>query len=106
MSSPFEDAFADLLDAQDEARGRTVRITVNGVPYRGIMADITSDEIAAAGGIAESGGFKCQILVSAFNVAPATYDPISTEDSLPLQVLSVNRINEVFEITAGDPLAR
>lgn len=98
------DAWEELYTAQTEAVGE-IRATVNGTNARAIITEVALDEIFAAGGLAEGGGFTLQMLASDFAVEPPKFTPVLARGQ-NLQVLGVNNNGGILYITSGDPVAK
>ncbi len=65
------DGFEGLLDAQEEAFGERMKATVGAVTDKdALVEELTYDEIIAAGGVGESGGFRIQMRKSDFVLTP------------------------------------
>jgi hypothetical protein len=102
--SILTDAFQHLLNARERVVGVREKVKLNGVDVDALVEAITSDEVFVAGGIAEAGGFRCQIATSAVAEQPHDFDPIVIRGKLH-QVLMADDINgTVYHITAGDPV--
>lgn len=100
----IEKAWNDLYAAQTDAIGEQLTASVNNEGCRAIISDITLDEILAAGGQAEAGGFTLQIPLSELGEEPAKFSPVVCRGKT-LQALNVNSNNGIVYITAGDPVA-
>ncbi len=99
----LDDAFAELKDAKAEITGKREYILLDGRKVEALVSEISADESFISGGIAQAGGFHCQVAVSDVAKAPEKFTPIQVRGD-KLQVLSVNDINgTVYDITAGDP---
>lgn len=94
--------FDALLDAQEAACGERLLATVGAVANKdAIVEEITYDEIVAAGGIGESGGFRIQMRKSDFATKPAK-ESDATAKGITLQVLSVAEIHGIYQMEIGD----
>lgn len=102
--SELDDAFTELKDAKAEAIGnKREYVILNGRKVEALVSEITSDEAFVSGGIAQEGGFHCQIAAKDLANQPAKFTPIQVRGT-KLQVLSCNSINGVtYDITAADP---
>ena len=97
-------AVAELLAlANEEELGYPV-VTIDGVEVQAVVTEISGDEIFAAGGIAESGGFTAVVPITALAEAPAKHTEIVAR-GMELYVLSVSKGTSHYTITAGDPVA-
>ncbi len=97
------DAFEDLKDAKAEITGKREYILLAGRKVEALISEISADESFISGGIAQAGGFHCQVAVNDLAKAPEKFTPIQVRGN-KLHVLSVNSINDVvYDITAGDP---
>jgi hypothetical protein len=102
--SILTNAFQHALNARERVVGVREKINLNGVDVDAIVETITSDEVFVAGGIAEAGGFRCQIATNAVQQQPNDFDPIIIRNRI-LQVLMSDDINGiVYHITVGDPV--
>lgn len=100
--SNFDDAFKDLLDAHDAELGEPQLAKVGKKNHRAIIEEITSDEIAIAGGLAESGGYRITVSKHGFARRPRKGERVIARGN-SLQIASVTeRNNCTYEITAGD----
>lgn len=96
------DGFEQLLNAQEEAFGTRLTATVGAVANKdAIVEEITYDEIIAAGGVGESGGFRIQMRVSDFATKPAQLADATTK-GITLSVLTVEEIGGIYRLTIGD----
>jgi hypothetical protein len=104
--SDLDDCFLDMLDAQDEVRGKAIKISINGVSgIRAFEYPIRANDILVDGAIAESGGFRHQFLQSAVATVPATMQAIIASDGTRLQIRSVDKINGIYQTEAFSPVA-
>lgn len=99
------EAFESLLEAQGRAIGPR-RVRIGRQIYDAIIDELGGEQIFAAGGEAESGGFRAQIAKSLFAARPRKFaDAQIVGSGTEFQILSVNEVNGVtYEITAGDPM--
>lgn len=109
--SEITDAFDELLDAQEEATGERLKASVGAVVDKdAVIEELTFDEIVAAGGTAENGGFKLQMRKSDFPTRPPEFDAQGVKTTVvargvTLQLLSVTENNGILLIGAGDSVA-
>jgi hypothetical protein len=96
-------AFERLKDAKQRATGVKEFILIDGRKVEALVSEIRADEAIISGGIAQAGGFRCQVACSEFADPPAKFTEITVRGN-DLQVLSVNDVNGVvYDLTAGDP---
>jgi hypothetical protein len=81
--------------------------TLGGKPFRGIVEEMTTDEVNVSGGKADAGGFRVMVDFTLLNQeAPAQFTPISAQ-GMDLSVMScLTRNGIIFEISAVDPVAQ
>lgn len=75
--SAVTDAWLALYSAQTGFLGVAVTATVGAVTDKAIPSAINLEQILAAGGLAEGGGYTIQMPASAFTVEPPKATPIS-----------------------------
>jgi hypothetical protein len=107
VNSDLDDAFVELLDANDEACGTPQFVTINGKKYRAIIDEIGAAEILVAGGNTEGEAFRAKTRKADFAKEPLKGATIRQfTDGKKLEILSIIQRNGVeYEITAGDPMA-
>ncbi len=104
MVSELTDAFIEMLDAQDEAMGRAITITIAATSgIRALEWPISAGEELVNGAIATTGGFRHEFLASA--VTPVVLQTIIASDGTTLQISNVNRINDTWQTDAFSPVA-
>lgn len=113
--TPTQTAWLSLYAANKAVNGDQ-RAAVGAVSNQGraIISELTMDEILAAGGTAQNGGYNVQMLAIDFSAAPEkqmpvtvlgpTVDPVSSGLG-SLQVLSANNNNGIYYIQVGDFVA-
>lgn len=100
--SVITDCFDLLLDAQEEACGERLKATVGAVADKdAIVEEITYDEVVAAGGVGESGGYRLQVRKSDFATKPAQGED-ATAKGVTLQVLNCIEIHGIYQMEIGD----
>jgi hypothetical protein len=100
----FLEAFEELLDAQEEVLDERLTVTVGDVENKdAIVEKLTFDDIVAAGGVAEKGGFRLQVRESDFPGDLHLRD--ATARGVTLKVMTEERNNGVLVLTIGDPVA-
>lgn len=98
----LEEAFAELQEAKAEATGKREIIILNGRSVEALVSEITQDEENISGGIAQAGGFHCQVACSKFAQDPKKGQRITVRGK-KFSVLSfVNTNGVTYDITAGD----
>ena len=104
MTSELDDAFVELLDANDECCGTPQFVMIDGKQKRAIIEEITTDEILIMGGTGEKGGFRAKTRQAEFASSPIKGMSIQKlADGKPLTIINVSERNGVeYEITAGD----
>jgi len=102
--SILSDAFQHALNARERVVGVREKVEVDGNDYDALVETISVAYEAVAGGLGNSGGFRCQIATSAFpDGRPEQGAPAIVRD-LPLVVLEVEDINGiVYNLIVGDP---
>ncbi len=98
-------AIAVLLALANEETLGYPAVTIDGVEVEAVVTEISGDEVFAAGGIAESGGFTAVVPLTAFPDGPPEKHTEITARGMELYVLSVSRGTSHYTITAGDPVA-
>lgn len=97
-------AVADLLALASEELLGYPALTIDGEEVEAVVTEISADEVFAAGGMAEAGGFTAVIALTSFPSAPpAKYAEIAAR-GMSLSILSVVRGTSHYTITAGDPV--
>lgn len=81
------------------------KVQLAGVAVDAITTDPDFDEILAAGGVAESGGFRATVRKADVPTAPASLATISRRGEPELRVLSFRSALLTWEIVAGDPVS-
>lgn len=103
--SDLEEAFLETVDAQNEVRGKEIKITIGATANIPCLEwPILANDILVDGAMAESGGFRNQFLCSAVTAVPKQLDAITASDGTQLQIYSVNRINETYQTEAFSPV--
>lgn len=107
-----QQAWLELYGANTEVNGaQTATITRDGSPVttskRAIISEITEDEILAAGGTAENGGYHLQMFAPDFGIQPEKFDDVEVfgptiPNSTGLKIINVNNNNGIIYIDAGD----
>lgn len=102
MSNAFAAARNELLDCNDELIGTPQTAKITGKTVRCIIEEITSEEIAISGGVAESGGFRLSCIPKeALSPKPEKGDSVEARDQ-DLELLSITERNDcTYEILAG-----
>lgn len=101
--SILDDAFHHVLDARERVVGVREKVKIRGTDFDALVETISTAEVAVAGGVAESGGFRCQVAVSDIDPAPAQGDAIEIRGK-QLSILEFEDVNGiVFMLVAGDP---
>ena len=98
-------AVAELLALANEAELGYPAVTIDGVYVQAVVTEISGDEIFAAGGIAESGGFTAVVPFTAYPDGPPEKHTEIVARGMQLYVLSVSKGTSHYTITAGDPVA-
>lgn len=98
------DSWVMLYNQATIQLGEARLASVNGITGRAIVGEMNADEIFAAGGLAESGGFKLQMLASDFSIQPQKFSP-ATARGVTLQVLNANDNDGILYLEIGDPVA-
>lgn len=108
--TPTTRAWEALYRANTAANGAQTAAIGPQTAKRAIVSEMTMDEILAAGGTAENGGYNVQMLAQDFQSVPEkqqsalAYGP--TIDTFSgLQVLNVNVNNGVVYLQIGDFVA-
>lgn len=86
------------------AAGGNERVTVNGKDVFAFVEDLTSDEVAAAGGETDSGGYRVRVVARDFSFEEPEGGceiDVRGRKRACLSLLTRNRVE--YEITAGDP---
>jgi hypothetical protein len=97
-------AMAELLVLADETVLGFDPVTIGGVETPAVITDISTDEIIAAGGLGEAGGFTATVALDSFpDGPPEKYTAISAR-GMNLHILNVSRGTSHYVITAGDPV--
>ena len=107
MSDEYADAFEELLDAQEEARGYRPTVNIDGEEIDAVIEDLVFDPTHLMGGDGNKGGFMAICPVARFNASPKQGASITAEGyGDGLTILKVRLRNGVtYEITAGDAVA-
>lgn len=102
MSNQFVEARNELLDCNDESVGTPQTVKIGGKVVRCIIEEITSEEIAIGGGVAESGGFRLSCIPKeSLPVVPDKGTAIEARNQ-DLELLSITEFNDCsYTITAG-----
>lgn len=101
--TPLEKAFTRLLDRNDKVCGKKQIAVVNNRTVRALIAAITSEEVAIAGGSGEQGGFRIEVLVRGFASKPVKGNPVKAHGrQLKVSGPVIERNQTTYEITAGD----
>lgn len=96
------DAFAELLDAKEDATGKREYILLNGRKIDALVSEIRAGDLIVGGGIAQTDGFECQIAQSAVAGKPEKDTPIECRGQR-LVVMDANDVNGVtWSVIAGD----
>ncbi len=93
------DTWLQLYRSQTEACG-ALYATINGQQVQSIISALTSDQVFAAGGQADAGGYSVQVLSSSVPV-PSKGDPILVNGSAQ-EVGVVKNNNGILYIEAVD----
>lgn len=98
----FRAARDQLLDCNDQVIGTPQTAKIGGKVVRCIIEEITSEEIAIGGGLAESGGFRLSCIPKeSLPVVPDKGTEIQARDQ-DLELLSIIEYNDCsYTITAG-----
>lgn len=106
-----QNAWLALYAANTRSNGvQTAEIGINPAK-RAIISKLTQDEIFAAGGTAENGGWNLQMLAPDFANAPAKFDDVQIfGPTIPLgnqglKVSNVDNNNGIYYIVATDFVA-
>lgn len=102
MSNEFAAARDELLNAVDEVIGTPQTAKIGGRTVRCIIEEITSEEIAIGGGLAESGGFRLSCIPKeSLPVVPDKGTEIQARNQ-DLELISIiERNDSTYEIIAG-----
>ncbi len=114
--TPTQNAWLALYAANARANGaQTATITRDGAPVttskRAIISELTMDEVLAAGGTAENGGYNIQMLATDFAQPPAKFDTVEIfSETIPLnngtlELDSPNLNNGIWYLKATDFVA-
>lgn len=103
--SALDDAFEQLLDAQEEVNGYRVKANINGKDYDFLKDDISSDLMPVQGGYAEGGQISGKLRASDFAETMPRKNDIVVVEGKELRILQIERINKTLNIIAGDPTA-
>ncbi len=104
-------AWVSLYNANTRVNGAQTATVGTNAGKRAIISKLTQDEILAAGGTAENGGWNLQMLATDLGALPAKFDVVQVfADTIPLdnaalKVSNVDNNNGVFYITATDFVA-
>lgn len=99
--SEFSDAFADVQAEFDSLLGGPQKIKIAGVEYPALIEEVTFDQIVAAGGIGDQGGFKAQVSLAVLPNKPANLTEAEARGQV-MQVLTVDNVNDVcWILTCG-----
>jgi hypothetical protein len=101
--SEFTDAFSELLEVQEES-DQAYTATIAGTSCPVVLDEAQFDEIIAAGGEGEAGGFKLMVKASALPSRPAHLSAVVVSGRT-LNLLLLESANGIYTITAGDPVA-
>lgn len=98
----FRAARDQLLDCNDQVIGTPQTAKIGGKVVRCIIEEITSEEIAIGGGLAESGGFRLSCIPKeSLPVVPDKGTEIQARDQ-DLELLSIIEYNDCsYTVTAG-----
>lgn len=99
-------AWEALYRAQTYQVGSAYRATVGSVTGRAIISELNADEIFAAGGTAQAGGYSLQMLVSDFDKDPEKL--VTKVSALGLEMVLLTspvKNNGIYYFQAGDPVA-
>lgn len=91
-----------ILLAGEEALGFPP-LLLNGEPFPAHVEEMTYDDVLAAGGTAEGGGFEAVIATASLAGQPAKGTPIEAR-GMSLWVLEARRNLAHWVIKAGDPV--
>jgi len=100
-------AFAELLDAQEDATGKRPAITIGSDAVECILGSDAQDPAFYGGGVASSGQLTCQTLYSAWTTLPAKGDSAvisetPSGDNITIQVLFTTERHGILYIELGD----
>jgi len=104
----FQQVFEDALDGAAEIKGERETVTYRGKAFDALFYDTPSELMAIAGGNADNGQSTIAIRFSQVMQSggePFTGEPITIRGK-QLSVISINRKESCFEITAGNPAAQ
>ncbi len=106
-----QSAWVSLYNANARSNGPQTAIVGANVAKRAIISKLTQDEILAAGGTAENGGWNLQMLATDLGAPAAKFDVVQIYagtvplDNRALKVGNVDNNNGVLYITATDFVA-
>lgn len=95
---------AELLALASEEELGFASTTINGVEVEAVVTEISNDEVIAAGGTGEAGGFTAIVSLSAYPAGPPEKFLPITARGMSLYILTVTRGTAHYVITAGDPV--
>lgn len=95
---------AELLAVASETELGFDPVTIGGVEVPAVITEISNDEILAAGGTGEGGGFTAVVALDEYPDGPPDKFTAITARGMALQILSVTRGTAHYVITAGDPV--
>lgn len=102
--SPLEVAFEELLDAQEEARGKRVKCKIASKEYDFLAGNEALTPEFIGGGDADSGSITGHVRASDFPNGIPKFTPFEY-DGERIVILDTTTINDTIEISAGEPAA-